>query len=50
MVVDVVASAARNYDRVEQSIVPGFERLVSNARNEGPECLAEAGVEGLGLV
>ena len=25
-------------------------RLVSNARNEGPECLAEAGVEGLGLV
>ena len=27
MVVDVVASAARNYDRVEQTIVPGFERL-----------------------
>jgi putative SOS response-associated peptidase YedK len=25
-------------------------RLVSNARNEGPDCLAEAGVEGLGLV
>jgi putative SOS response-associated peptidase YedK len=25
-------------------------RLVSNARNEGPECLAEAGVEGLGIV
>ena len=25
-------------------------RLVSNARNEGPECLAEAGVEGFGLV
>ena len=30
MVVDVVASAARNYDRVEQSIVPGFERLAHN--------------------
>jgi len=27
MVADVVASAARNYDRVEQIIVPGFERL-----------------------
>ena len=27
MVVDVVASAARNYDRVEQTIVPGFEQL-----------------------
>jgi putative SOS response-associated peptidase YedK len=25
-------------------------RLVSNAHNEGPECLAEAGIEGLGLV
>jgi putative SOS response-associated peptidase YedK len=25
-------------------------RRVSNARNEGPECLAEVGVEGLGLV
>jgi putative SOS response-associated peptidase YedK len=25
-------------------------RIVSNARNEGPECLAEVGVEGLGLV
>lgn len=31
MVVDVVASAARNYDRVEQSIVPGFERLIQNS-------------------
>jgi hypothetical protein len=30
MVVDVVASAARNYDRVEQTIVPGFERLAHN--------------------
>jgi hypothetical protein len=30
MVVDVVASAARNYDRVEQAIVPGFERLAHN--------------------
>ena len=30
MVVDVVASAARNYDRVEQAIVPGFERLAGN--------------------
>ncbi|MEI6156557.1 MAG: hypothetical protein WCP88_05100, partial [bacterium] len=28
MVVDVVASAARKYDRVELSIVPGFEQLV----------------------
>ena len=27
MVVDVVASAARDYDRVEGRIVPGFERL-----------------------
>jgi len=44
---------------VVDSIRPGIEgsyalrrvsRLVSNARNEGPECLAEAGVEGLGLV
>ena len=30
MVVDVVASAARNYDRVEQTIVPGFERFTHN--------------------
>ena len=30
MVVDVVASAARNYDRVGQTIVPGFERLAHN--------------------
>jgi hypothetical protein len=30
MVVDVVASAARNYDRVEQAIVPGFERFAHN--------------------
>jgi hypothetical protein len=30
MVVDVVGSAARNYDRVEQTIVPGFERLAHN--------------------
>jgi putative SOS response-associated peptidase YedK len=35
----------------EEYLVPRrVSRLVSNARNEGPECLAEAGVEGLGLV
>ena len=40
MVVDVVASAARNYDRVEQTIVPGFERLAHN--NPTLEALAKA--------
>jgi hypothetical protein len=35
----------------EEYLVPRrVSRLVSNARNEGPDCLAEAGVEGLGLV
>ena len=35
----------------ETYLVPRrVSRLVSNARNEGPDCLAEAGVEGLGLV
>ena len=35
----------------EDFLIPRrVSRLVSNARNEGPDCLAEAGIEGLGLV
>jgi putative SOS response-associated peptidase YedK len=35
----------------DEYLVPRrVSRLVSNARNEGPDCLAEVGVEGLGLV
>jgi hypothetical protein len=41
MVVDVVASAARNYDRVETTIVPGFERLTHSKPTLG----ALAGVD-----
>jgi hypothetical protein len=50
MVVDVVASAARNYDRVEQTIVPGFERLAHNKPTLGALAKADpAQLKALGL-